>query len=87
MNLTIPDDILSKAGMTERDVRIEVACRLFDARKLGKSAASRLAGLSRIDFEEELIKRNLPILHLDEEYWRQEMESLKASEERERRKQ
>jgi predicted HTH domain antitoxin len=77
MPLTIPDDVLKELKMNEREARIELACRLFDADKLSKPAASRLAELSRVDFEEELIKRGLPIIHYTEEMWKQDLEALK----------
>ena len=41
MPLTISDDLLAKAGLTERDARIEIACRLYDAGKLTMPAATR----------------------------------------------
>jgi predicted HTH domain antitoxin len=76
MPVTIPDETVREAGVSERDMLIEIACRLFDADKLSKPAASRLAGLSRIEFENELVSRSLPIIHIDEEYMRQELHSL-----------
>jgi predicted HTH domain antitoxin len=33
-NLTIPDDILREAGISESDANVELACRLYDAGKL-----------------------------------------------------
>jgi hypothetical protein len=34
MTITIPDDILRDAGLTEREALIELACRLYDAEKI-----------------------------------------------------
>jgi predicted HTH domain antitoxin len=76
MPVTISDDVLKQANLSERDALIEIACRLFDADKLTKTQASRLAGLSRIDFEAELVRRGLPVIHIDDEYWEQELKSL-----------
>ena len=45
--------------MSERDALIEFACRLFDAGKLTLWGAAKLAGLSRIAFEEELRARQI----------------------------
>lgn len=61
MPLTIPDEILQSAGMSEQEARIEIACRLFDAEKLTLWAAARLAGMSRVEFEAELFERKIPI--------------------------
>jgi len=60
MPVTIPDDVLRQAGLTERDALIEIACRLFDAGKLSLPAAAKLAGLSRADLEIELSQRSIP---------------------------
>lgn len=48
-------------GMSEREARVEIASRLFDAGKLGFHAAMRLAGLDRIEFEQSLAARGIAI--------------------------
>ncbi len=65
MPLVIPDDALREAGLSERDALIEFACRLFDAGKLTLWSAARLAGLSRVAFEDELLARGIPWLRPD----------------------
>ena len=76
MPLTISDDVLASAGLTEREALIEFACRLFDADKLPSPTAARLAGLTRTDFESELIARGLPTVRYTEEMWEQDKKSL-----------
>ena len=68
MTLTIPDDTLEATGLTERELRIEIACRLYDAGKLAFGPAERLAGLGRTEFEEALIQRGIVVypITLDE---------------------
>lgn len=61
MTISIPEDILREAGLTERDALIEFACRLFDAERLSKSGASRMCGLNRPEFEAELRRRKLAV--------------------------
>ena len=61
MPLTIPDERLQSAGMNEREARIEIACRLYDAGRLVMREATRWAGLTRTEFETELISRGLPL--------------------------
>jgi predicted HTH domain antitoxin len=73
MTINIPDDILHRAGLTEREVLIELACRLFDAERLGKGLAARMCGLERIEFEEELRKRKLAVYHTSLEDYEREM--------------
>ncbi len=60
MQLIIPDAVLNDAGLTPKDVLIELACRLFDIDRLGLSMAAQLAGLTRAEFESELRKRGIP---------------------------
>ena len=73
MPLLIPDEILQAAKMTEQEARVEIACRLYDADVLPMWPAAQLAGLSRGEFEEQLLKRGLPLYHVDEEYMRHEL--------------
>ncbi len=61
MTLTIPDEVLKDAGLTERDVMFELACRLFDAERLALWPAAKLAGLTRVELEHELWKRKIPV--------------------------
>ena len=61
MPVVIPDEVLRKAGLSEREARIEIACRLFDIGKLHLWPAAQLAGLTRVEMEGELMKRNIPI--------------------------
>ncbi|MEW6741691.1 MAG: UPF0175 family protein [Planctomycetota bacterium] len=55
MPLIIPDEILQAAGLSENDALIEIACRLFDAGRLTLWDAARLARLSRVEIEGELL--------------------------------
>jgi predicted HTH domain antitoxin len=61
MPLTIPDDVLRKTGMSEDEARVEIACRLFEAGKLALWPAAQWAGLSRSQFEEEVLDRRIPL--------------------------
>lgn len=61
MPLIIDDETLKAAGIDEREARIELACRLFDIERLHLWPAAKLAGLSRVEFEEELFLRKIPV--------------------------
>lgn len=76
MPLTITDDTLRAMGMDEWQARIEIACRLFDAEKLGFHAAMRMAGLDRIGFEDELRTRRIAIYRPTVEDLRHDLETL-----------
>jgi len=77
MPLTIPDYLLNEAGLSERDARIEIACRLYDANKLTMPAATRWAGLSRVEFEEELLGRKIAISRPTTEDLKQDLDTLR----------
>ncbi|MBM3889671.1 MAG: UPF0175 family protein [Verrucomicrobia bacterium] len=59
MPLVISDAELREARLNEREAKVEFACRLFEAEKLTLWSAARLAGLSRVAFEEELRRRGI----------------------------
>ncbi len=77
MPVIISDETLQQAGMTEREAVIEIACRLFDAEKLHLWPAAKLAGMSRVEFEGELIKRQIPIYRPTLEDLNEEMAALR----------
>ena len=78
MTLPLPDGFLQRTGLTERDLLIELACRLFDGERIGKGQATALCGLSRVDFEAELYRRNLDVYHMTEKDWEIEQQARRA---------
>jgi predicted HTH domain antitoxin len=77
MPLVISDEALQAAGMTEQEAKVEIACRLFDAGKLTLGHASRMAGLSELEFEAELTQRGIPRYRYTEEMLEQDVATLK----------
>ena len=61
MVLTFTNDELRAMGMSAGEARMEIACRLFDAGRVGFHAGMRLAGLDRIEFEQSLRARGIAI--------------------------
>lgn len=64
--LTIPDDILQAAGLTERECLIELAVHLYAERRVTIAQALRLSGLTRSEFEEELARRDISLYSVDD---------------------
>ncbi len=85
MNFTIPDEYLRESGLTERQIILEIACRLFAVQILEKHDAARLCGLSRVEFEDELYKRGLPVIIYTLEMWEQDLKTLEHLDAIERR--
>jgi predicted HTH domain antitoxin len=67
MTIEIPDDIAEMNGLTEREFLVEIACRLYAAQKLSRPTARRLCNLSQGEFENELIKRDIPVYQITDE--------------------
>jgi predicted HTH domain antitoxin len=76
MPVTVPDQLLSEAGLSEAEARLEIACRLYDAGKLTMPQATHWAGISRVEFESALLERHLPLIRIGDTYWQQEVEGL-----------
>lgn len=81
MSLTIPDDVLASAGLSVREGEIEIACRWFDSGRISKSAAAKWLGMSRSEFEAELLSRKIPLYRVTEEDLKQDMETLSRLQE------
>lgn len=76
MPVTLPDQLLAEAGLSEGEAKLEIACRLYDAGKLTMPQATRWAGITRVEFEAALLDRDLPLVRADERYWEQEIQGL-----------
>lgn len=61
MTLTIPDEFLQAARMSEDELRQEIAVMLFEKERLTLAKASLLAGMERLRFQHLLASRGIPI--------------------------
>ncbi|GMU20135.1 MAG: hypothetical protein AMXMBFR13_02340 [Phycisphaerae bacterium] len=77
--LSIPDDVLKQAGITERDAAVELACLFFETGRLSLFFAARLAGLSQAQFEEVLLDRKIPIYRYSEEDLQHDLRTLRQA--------
>lgn len=66
MTLTLPDDLLSAAHLTEDQLLVELAVALFQQERITFGRAARLAGLPQLDFQRVLAHRRIP-LHYDQQ--------------------
>ena len=64
MDVIIPDEIVQATGMSETELRQEVAILFFQKDKLTLGQASRLAGMSQLKFQHLLSSRQIPV-HYD----------------------
>ncbi|HKQ46851.1 MAG TPA: UPF0175 family protein [Phycisphaerae bacterium] len=73
MTVALPDNVLRQAGLDERQARIEFACWLFDSGRVDLWPAAQMAGLARVEFEAELLKRGIAIYRYSEVDFVQDM--------------
>jgi predicted HTH domain antitoxin len=76
MTITIPDEILQAARMSEDELRQEMAVLLFQKDKLTLGQASRLAEMDRLRFQHLLASRDIPV-HYDVEEFEQDLATLR----------
>jgi len=59
--LSISKKILDDLGVSPTDMLINLAVYLYDSEQFSMGQAKKLAGLTQIDFQKELAKRNVCI--------------------------
>ena len=78
MPLTVPDEVLDSARITEDELRQEVAVLLFQRHKLTLAQASHFAGMSRLQFQHLLASRQIPV-HYDVAELEEDLRTLKGT--------
>lgn len=76
MSVVIPDEILHTARMTEAELMQEIAILLYQRERLTLGQASRLAGMSQLQFQFLLASRQIPI-HYDVAEFEADLETLR----------
>jgi predicted HTH domain antitoxin len=59
MTITLPDDP-ALLCLDENQLRLGLACSLFEAGRIARGVAARIAGLDSSGFDEELYRRRIP---------------------------
>lgn len=65
-SVTVPDELLASAGLTEQEIAAELALELYRREKLTMGQAVRLAGVHLTDFWKLMATRDI-YMHFDEE--------------------
>ncbi len=68
MVLEIPDSAIAEMPITSAELLLELSIWLYHSRRFSLGQARKMAGLSVIDFQKELVKRDL-YLNYDMEDW------------------
>ena len=81
MPVTIPDDVLAAAHLSEPELRREIAVALFREERLTLAQASRLAEMDQFAFQSILADREIPV-HYGIEEFREDLRTVDALERR-----
>ena len=76
MEIIIPDEILQATHMSVEEVKQELAVLLFQKDKITIGQASRLAGISQLQFQHLLASRKIPV-HYDEAEFERDLRTLR----------
>lgn len=76
MSVTISDDVLQAARMSEAELRQELAVALFERERLTLGQAARLANLDLLRFQHLLASRGIA-LHYDVEEFETDLGTLR----------
>lgn len=74
--MTITDDILLEANMSEAEVKTELAVLLYQKGKLPMGQAARLADTDRIRFQFLLASRQIPV-NYDEAAFQEDLVTIR----------
>ncbi len=74
--IELPIQILSSTGLTEQELKQEIAIMLFQKEKLTLSQASKLAQQDLLQFQYTLASRKIPV-HYDLEDFEKDLATLK----------
>lgn len=72
--LVLEDEILQAAEMEEEELRLEIIILLFQKNKISSGKAAKLAGITILEFWQELSKRKIDLI--DEKTYVDEMGNL-----------
>jgi len=75
MGLIISDEILHATGMSEAELKQEMAVLLFQRERLTLGQASRLAGMTQPQFQHLLASRQIPV-HYDVAEFEEDLKTL-----------
>lgn len=61
MVIEIPDEVLTSTRFSEKDILLDVLTLMYQRRLLTLAKCARLAKLTRIEFQQALAERQLPL--------------------------
>ncbi len=77
MALVISDEFMATSKLTEQEVWLELSLMLYQKKRISLGKAAELAGLSRLQMQAELKKRNI-FLNISPDDLKKDLENLRA---------
>jgi predicted HTH domain antitoxin len=77
MSVIIPDELIRAAGLTEQEMRLEIAVTLYDRAKLSVGKAAEVAGMDSYRFRQLLASRGFE-LDYDAQDFEDDLGTLRA---------
>jgi len=75
MALIITDEEIRKTGLSEHDLKVELAVHLFEKNFFTLGTAAEFCGVHKLEMQKELAKRKIP-LHYDSDMLREDLHNL-----------
>jgi predicted HTH domain antitoxin len=75
MAITIADEVLAAAHMSELELKRELGLALFQQERLTLAQASRLAEMSQLEFQALLAERQIPV-HYGVQEFREDLQAI-----------
>ena len=76
MLLELDDNVINSTGLTEQELKIELAVRLYEDGKITVGQGGKMTGLGLVKFQHELGKRKIAWLY-DEDDLAADLETLR----------
>ena len=67
MALVVSDDLLPKDFVFDEAFLVDLACFLYDKRRLSMGKASKLAGMHQLEFQRALMERDIYLNYTEED--------------------
>ena len=67
MALTVSDEVLSKVHLTGDELLVDLACYLYDKRRLSFGKCCELCGLDHLAFQRALAEREIDIKYTEQD--------------------
>jgi predicted HTH domain antitoxin len=76
MPVSIQDEVLTASGLSEGELKQELAVALFERERITLAQASRLAGLTQLEFQSVLAQREVPV-HYGVQEFEEDLDALR----------